>query len=101
MSVRFFIAASALAGGICAPAAAAQQRSDAGFNPRAIELFERDWALMHWAVKQHDGDADGLISTAEANRAALAFKTIADGDSDGRVTPYEYQRAREFIIARY
>lgn len=95
----FFIAATAAA--VAAAPAAAQSRSDAGLNPRAIELFERDWALMHWAVKQHDLDGDGIISVAEANKAALVFKAIADGDNDGRVTPYEYERAREFIIARY
>lgn len=88
-----------------APSAAgtanAQQPRNAEFNPRAIELFERDWALMHWATKHFDPDADGVISVREANAAALKFKEIADGDRDGQVTPYEYDRAREFIIARY
>jgi hypothetical protein len=42
-----------------------------------------------------------MISIDEAQPAARAFKDIADGDRDGRVTPYEYQRAREFILARY
>ena len=90
------IAAAAVAG-----AASAQPRTDAGFNPRAVELFERDWALMHWGVKYFDRDGDGIISVLEANSAALKFKEIADGDGDGQVTPYEYDRAREFIIARY
>lgn len=92
---------AAIAAAAAASPAAAQPLSDASFNPRAIELFERDWALMSWAVKQFDRDGDRIISVAEANRAALAFKGIADGDGDGRVTPYEYERAREFIIARY
>lgn len=79
----------------------ARAPTDNRLNPRAIELFERDWALMHWSVKYFDRNADGKISVAEANAAALKFKEIADGDGDGRVTPYEYDRAREFIIARY
>lgn len=82
-------------------AAAAQSVSDASFNPRAIELFERDWALMHWAVKYFDRNGDRIISAGEANGAAARFKDIADGDRDGRVTRWEYDRAREFIIARY
>lgn len=85
---------------LVAVSADSPQRVD-GFNPRAVELFERDWALMHWARKRFDADNDGLISAVEANAAARVFKSIADGDTDGRVTPYEYERAREFVIARY
>ena len=99
MPRRTVIAALAIVA--ASQAATAQVASDAAFNPRAIELFERDWALMHWGVKYHDRDGDGAISLAEANAAAIAFKDIADGNSDGQVTPYEYDRAREFIIARY
>ena len=73
----------------------------ASFNPRAIELFERDWVLNQWAKGKFDANGDGVISVTEAQPAALEFKQIADGDGDGRVTPYEYERAREFIIARY
>ena len=73
----------------------------AAFNPRAVELFERDWVLNQWAKSKFDANGDGVISVAEAQPAALEFKQIADGDGDGRVTPYEYERAREFIIARY
>ena len=73
----------------------------ASFNPRAVELFERDWILNQWARRLFDANGDGVISVAEAQPAALEFKQIADGDGDGRVTPYEYERAREFIIARY
>ena len=73
----------------------------ASFNPRAIELFERDWVLNQWAKRLFDANGDGVISVAEAQPAALEFKQIADADGDGRVTPYEYERAREFIIARY
>ena len=71
------------------------------FNPRAIELFERDWVLNQWAKRSFDADHDGVISVDEAQPAALAFKEIADGDGDGRVTTFEYERAREFILARY
>lgn len=99
MALRRFIAAIALI--FPANMAEAQAQPDAALNPRAIELFERDWVLMHWAVKSFDRDGNGVISLAEANAGALAFKGIADGDGDGRVTPYEYDRAREFIIARY
>jgi hypothetical protein len=73
----------------------------AAFNPRAVELFERDWVLNQWAKSRFDANGDGIISVAEAQPAALKFKEIADSDADGRVTPYEYERAREFIIARY
>ena len=68
---------------------------------RAVELFERDWVLMNWALKFHDKDRDILISPGEAQAAAGEFRKIADGDSDGRVTPQEYAAAREFILARY
>jgi hypothetical protein len=93
----FFCAALAFT----ASAAGARPGGDDAFNPRAIELFERDWALMHWAVKRHDRDGDRVISVAEADVAARVFREIADGDGDGRVTPWEYDRAREFVIARY
>lgn len=75
--------------------------ASATFNPRAVELFERDWVLNQWAKRSFDANGDGVISVEEAQPAALKFKEIADGDGDGRVTPYEYDRARDFILARY
>ena len=64
-------------------------------------LFERDWVLMNWALKNFDADRDILLSPAEAEAAARAFRQIADGDGDGRITQQEYRAAREFILARY
>lgn len=93
--VQLLAALAIAAGAQPQPAAAASA------NPRAVELFERDWVLMHWAVKRFDANGDGAISVPEAQPAADAFRDIADGNRDGRVTPYEYQRAREFIVARY
>lgn len=69
-------------------------------NPRSSELFEQDWVLMNWALKHFDSDRDILLSPSEAQAAASEFRKIADADGDGRVTPYEYRTAREFILAR-
>ena len=70
-------------------------------NPKAIELFESDARLMQWAVAFFDQDRDGQLSIREADEAALQFRRIADGDSDGQVTPTEYRSARDFIVARW
>ena len=69
--------------------------------PATQALFERDWVLMNWALKFYDKDRDILLEPDEARAAADEFRTIADADSDGRVTPQEYRTAREFILARY
>jgi hypothetical protein len=68
---------------------------------QARELFERDWVLMNWALKRFDTDRDIFLSPTEAMAAAAAFRKIADGDNDGRITPTEYRAARAFILARY
>jgi len=70
-------------------------------TPAALSLFERDWVLMNWALKFYDKDRDILLSPSEAQAASDEFRKIADANGDGRVTPYEYRQAREFILARY
>ena len=67
----------------------------------ARAIFERDWVLMNWALKRFDTDRDILLSPTEAASAARAFRQIADGNGDGRVTQQEYRAARAFILARY
>ena len=78
---------------------AAQTRLEA--TPAALELFERDWVLMNWALKFYDSNRDILLQPNEAAAAAEAFRKLADADNDGRVTPEEYRAARDFILARY
>ena len=67
----------------------------------AAGLIERDWVIHQWAVKTFDRDGDGVLRADETLAAAAELRRIADGDSDGRVTPAEYRSAREFILARY
>src|SRR4028118_559778 len=74
--------------------------ASAGVNPRAIELFERDWLLMDWALRLYDTDKDVRLSAQEAHTAAGQFKLLADGNSDGRVTPTEFRAARAVHLAR-
>ena len=78
---------------IAAPAAAP-------INPAAIELFERDPVLNGWALAGFDRNADGWLTSYEAQGAAAAFKDVADTDADGRVTVREYEAAKAFIVAR-
>ena len=75
------------------PAPASLKRS------AALELFERDWVLMNWALKYFDLNHDILIEPDEAQAAAGAFRKLADKDGDGRVTPQEYQSARADILS--
>ena len=88
---------------IAAAPAAAQQRTPASLRaaPQALQLFERDWVLMNWALKFFDRDHDVLLSAAEAGAAADDFRGLADTNGDGRVTPEEYSAARASILARY
>ncbi len=70
-------------------------------NPHANELFDRDSELKDWAVRLYDGNRDGWLTLFEAQPALRMFQEIADSDRDGRVTTYEYSRAKEFIAARW
>lgn len=76
-------------------------RTSATVPAAAMSLFEKDWVLMGWALKRHDRDRDTLLEPEEAAGAAAEFRSIADGDGDGRVSRLEYRQAREFIVARY
>lgn len=84
-----------------APVSAQPPSGSPGATPAALELFERDWVLMNWALKFYDRDGDILLEPAEAAAAAAEFRRIADANGDGRVTPDEYRAARAFILARY
>jgi hypothetical protein len=90
----------ALAGQATIAASSASPGAQAPFNPNANVLFDRDTALKSWAVRLFDSNHDGWLTLYEAQPALLAFKDLADGDRDGRVTTYEYDRAKEFIAAR-
>jgi len=86
---------------VAAPLAAQPMPASLKPTPAALSLFERDWVLMNWALKFYDKDRDILLSPSEAQAASDEFRKIADANGDGRVTPYEYRQAREFILARY
>jgi len=96
--VRLLLGILALAS---APALAQSSAARLQPTPAALQLFERDWVLMNWALKFYDRDRDILLSPREAQAAAAEFRKIADGNGDGRVTQQEYRAAREFILARY
>lgn len=83
-----------------ASTAPAGRAAVAAFNPNANALFDRDATLRAWAVRLFDSNHDGWLTLYEAQPAVTAFKELADGDRDGRVTTYEYDRAKEFIAAR-
>ena len=86
---------------LAATAAPTTMPASASATPQARAIFERDWVLMNWALKFYDADRDILLSPAEAQTAADAFRSIADANGDGRVTTDEYRAARQFILARY
>ena len=87
--------------GIAAVAAQPAGPTGASVTPAALQLFERDWVLMNWALKFYDANRDLLLSPGEAAMAADAFRSMADTNGDGRVTPEEYRAARAFILERY
>ena len=78
-----------------------QSTLSAAFNPNANELFDHDAVLKAWAISQFDTNRDGWLTLYEAQPAIAAFRQIADGDSDGRITVVEFRRAKEFIAARW
>jgi|SRR6185503_11808944 len=92
------LAASLLA--IGAPLAAQPTPASLKTVPPAMQLFERDWVLMNWALKYYDSNHDVLIEPDEAQAAADGFRRLADRDGDGRVTPQEYAAARADILKR-
>jgi hypothetical protein len=69
--------------------------------PAALQLFERDWVLMNWALKHFDTNGDILLEPQEAAAAAQAFRALADTNHDGRITPDEYRAARAAILSGY
>jgi len=83
-----------------APAVAQPTQASLKTPPPALQLFERDWVLMNWALKYYDANHDVLIEPNEAQAAAEAFRNLADANHDGRVTPQEYAAARADILAR-
>jgi hypothetical protein len=83
-----------------APAIAQTQASLETSTPAALNLFERDWVLMNWALKFYDGNHDILLEPGEAQAAAEEFRKLADKDGDGRVTPDEYRSARQTILTQ-
>lgn len=78
-----------------------QGRSTPPVVPAALQLFERDWVLMNWALKHFDANGDILLQPDEAAAASQAFRTLADTNHDGRVTPGEYRAARSAILGSY
>jgi hypothetical protein len=95
-----FVIALAAQVAIAASSASPAPAQGRAFNPNANVLFDRDPALRSWAVRLFDSNHDGWLTLYEAQPALAAFKELADGDRDGRVTTYEYDRAKEFIAAR-
>ena len=95
--------AFALACALMSAAPALAQATEASLTrpTAAVQLFERDWVLMNWALKFYDANRDILLQPDEAQAAADAFRNLADADHDGRVTPQEFAAARAHILSRY
>ena len=94
---RFTIALCLAA--VAGPLAAQPTPASLKTPPAAMQLFERDWVLMNWALKYYDSNHDLLIEPDEAQAAAAAFRNLADANHDGRVTPQEYAAARADILS--
>ena len=104
MPVAFVLVAAAVVAQAATPTqqvTPASVRAQSRDGAAALALFQRDATLNYWALKNYDTDGDVALSEREAADAAAGFKTIADGDGDGRVTTCEYDRAKEFIVARF
>ena len=86
--------------GQAAIAASTPVNPNAPVNPHANALVDRDVVLKQWAIQNHDTNRDGWLTLYEAQVALAAFKDLADGDRNGRVTTYEFDRAKEYIAAR-
>lgn len=91
--VLYLLSSAAVAGAQSRPASLE-------IGPAALNLFERDWVLMNWALKYYDSNHDVLLEPSEARAAADGFRKLADRNGDGRVTPDEYRAAREEILAK-
>ena len=89
-----------LAAQAVAASAPAATPANAPVNNQANALFDRDSVLKQWALRLYDTNRDGWLTLYEAQPALIAFKQLADGDRDGRVTTFEYDRAKEFIVGR-
>ena len=100
LGLLLFVAATAATSPVL-PSPTLSQTAASAPNPRAAELFERDPALMAWALKRFDANGDGWLTLFEAQRGADAFRSLADANHDGRVTTSEYRDAVAFIVARY
>jgi hypothetical protein len=85
---------------LAAPALAQPAQTALRPTAAALQIFERDWVLMNWALKYYDDNGDIMLQPHEAEAAADQFRRIADVNRDGRVTPEEYRAARTFIMAR-
>lgn len=96
--VRTIVALSLV---LAAPAVSQPAPTNVPVTPAAMQLFDRDWVLMNWALKFFDANHDIPLEPNEAQAAAEAFRRMADTNGDGRVTPEEYRAARQFILARY
>ena len=96
--VRLFAASVVL---LAAPAMGQTAASRLQPTPAAMQIFERDWVLMNWALKYFDANHDILLEPDEGYAAANAFRKLADTNGDGRVTPEEYRAARQLILEHY